>query len=267
MPSILAHPRTRQVPGHTYPVTDVLTRPAPPPDVVLRYGDHPDHVIDLRLPAVASGPLVIFLHGGFWRAAYDRAHTGPLAADLVARGYPVACPEYRRVGQPGGGWPGTLDDVEAALAALSGLVRPHADPAGAILAGHSAGGHLALLNAHTPGLAGVVALAPVADLAAAHHAGIGSHAVEALLGGGPHAVPRHFDRADPARRGPLPVPTVIIHGDADDRVPLANSAGYAASVGGDLCRIEVLSGIDHFAVIDPLSEAWPSVVIALSRIR
>ena len=248
-------------------MTDVLTRPAPPPDVVLRYGDHPDHVIDLRLPDTQTGPLVVFLHGGFWRAAYDRSHTGPLAADLAARGYPVACPEYRRVGQPGGGWPGTLDDVEAALAALPDLARPHADPAGAILAGHSAGGHLALLNAHTPGLARVVALAPVADLAEGYRTAIGAGAVEALLGGGPHTVPRHFDRADPARRGPLPVPTVIIHGDADDSVPVANSAGYAASVGGDLCLIQVLSGVDHFAVIDPLSTAWPHVVTALAGRR
>jgi acetyl esterase/lipase len=248
-------------------VTDVLTRPAPPPDVVLRYGDHPDHVIDLRLPAAQAGPLVIFLHGGFWRAAYDRAHTGPLAADLAARGYPVACPEYRRVGQPGGGWPGTLDDVEAALAALPGLVRPHADPAGAVLAGHSAGGHLALLNAHTPGLAGVVALAPVADLGEAYRTGIGSNAVAALLGGGPHDVPAHFDRADPARRGPLPVPTVIIHGDADDQVPVTNSAGYAASVGGDRCTIEVLSRVDHFAIIDPLSAAWGHVLAAVAGMR
>jgi acetyl esterase/lipase len=248
-------------------VADILTRPAPPPDVVLRYGDHPEHVIDLRLPATPAGPLVVFLHGGFWRAAYDRTHTGPLAADLAARGFPVACPEYRRVGQPGGGWPGTLDDVEAALAALPGLVRPYADPAGAVLAGHSAGGHLALLNAHTPGLAGVVALAPVADLAEVYRTGIGSGAVAALLGGGPHEVPDRFDRADPARRGPVPVPTVIIHGDADVDVPLANSAGYAASVGGDLCRIQVLPGVDHFAVIDPLSGAWHHVLSALAALR
>jgi acetyl esterase/lipase len=248
-------------------VTDVLTRQAPPPDAVLRYGDHPDHVVDLRLPSTQTGPLVVFLHGGFWRAEYDRAHTGPLAADLAARGYPVACPEYRRVGQSGGGWPGTLDDVEAALAALPDLVRPHADPAGAILAGHSAGGHLALLNAHTPGLAGVVALAPVADLTEGYHTGIGSGAVADLLGGGPHDVTERFDRADPARRGPLPVPTVIIHGDLDDRVPLANSAGYAASTAGDLCRMQVLSGVEHFAVIDPLSAAWHHVVTALAASR
>jgi acetyl esterase/lipase len=244
-------------------VTDVLSRPAPPPDVVLRYGDHPDHVIDLRLPAGGARKLVIFLHGGFWRAAFDRSHTGPLAADLAGRGYAVACVEYRRVGQPGGGWPGTLDDVEAALAALPGLVRPHADPAGAVLAGHSAGGHLALLNAATPGLAGVVALAPVADLAAAYHTGIGAGAVALLLGGGPDEVPERYDRADPARRGPVPVPTEIIHGDLDDRVPLSISTGYADAVGGTRCRLRVLPGEDHFGVIDPLSTAWPHVVGAV----
>jgi pimeloyl-ACP methyl ester carboxylesterase len=90
--------------------------------------------------------------------------------------------------------------------------------------------------------------------------------VAALLGGGPHEVPDRFDRADPARRGPVPVPTVIIHGDADDRVPLANSAGYAAAAGGDSCRMEALSRVDHFAIIDPLSDAWPQVVAALSRV-
>ena len=203
---------------------------------------------------------MIFLHGGFWQAAYDRTHTGPLAADLAGARVPVACVEYRRVGQPGGGWPGTLDDVERALAALPALVRPHVDPAGAVLAGHSAGGHLALLNAGTPGLAGVVALAPVADLAAAYRAGLGTGAVAALLGGGPDDVPDRYDRADPARRGALAVPTEIVHGDADDVVPVSISVEPTRpTVGGDRCRLSVLPGVDHFALIDPLSSAWPDV--------
>ena len=63
----------------------VLTRPAPPPDVTVRYGDHPDHVADVRRPPGRPGPLVIFLHGGFWRHEYDRGHTGPLASALAAR--------------------------------------------------------------------------------------------------------------------------------------------------------------------------------------
>src|SRR5690606_161093 len=127
---------------------EILTRPAPPPDQTVRYGDHPDQVIDLRRPAAdrPTRPLVAVIHGGFWRADYDRTHTAPLAADLAGRGHPVAQLEYRRTGQPGGGWPGTFDDIAAAMAALE---RWAADALGAgalppVLLGHSAGGHLAL---------------------------------------------------------------------------------------------------------------------------
>ena len=130
---------------------DVLSRPAPPPDLVLSYGPGPEHVADVRLPPAGArpAPLVVFLHGGFWRAAFDRTHTGPLAAALAAAGFAVCNPEFRRTGQRGGGWPGTFDDVAAAVDALRALVR---DATGAdrvsdeppLLAGHSAGGHLAL---------------------------------------------------------------------------------------------------------------------------
>ncbi len=117
-------------PGGDTDPREVLTRPAPPPDQVLRYGPGPDHVTDLRLPASgqagdrrrpAAAPLVILLHGGFWRVAYDRSHAGPLAAALAVAGYAVCVPEYRRTGQVGGGWPGTFDDVAAAVDALPGL--------------------------------------------------------------------------------------------------------------------------------------------------
>jgi acetyl esterase/lipase len=244
---------------------EVLTRPAPAPDLTLTYGDHPDHVIDLRLPATPTqeGPVVVFLHGGFWRAAYDRQHAGPLAVDLAERGYPVAVVEYRRIGQPGGGWPGTFDDVARALVMLPGLVAPHADPAGFVLMGHSAGGQLALINGRQA--SGVVALAPVADLTKGYEMGIGDGAVGELLGGGPDLVPDRYDRVDPARRGPPGVPTVIVHGADDDRVPVAISRGYAGD-GNAHCRLFVLPGADHFGVIDPLSSAWPSVVTALTLV-
>ncbi|MGC1212429.1 MAG: alpha/beta hydrolase, partial [Micromonospora sp.] len=148
---------------------DVLTRPAPAPDATVAYGDHPEQVADLRRP-VGDGParpLVIVVHGGFWRAEYDRRHTGPMAAALAALGHPVAQVEYRRTGQPGGGWPHTLTDVLAGVAALPGLAaaalpgRVAAVPP--ILVGHSAGGHLALyVAARAPEtVGGVLALAPV----------------------------------------------------------------------------------------------------------
>src|SRR4051794_790358 len=92
---------------------DVMRRTAPPPDHTARYGPHPEQVVDLRMPP-DGGPvdtLVVLVHGGFWRAAYDRTHTAPLADALARAGFAVLVPEYRRVGSPGGGWPGTFDDI------------------------------------------------------------------------------------------------------------------------------------------------------------
>jgi acetyl esterase/lipase len=137
---------------------EVLTRPAPPPDHLLRYGPGPDQVADLRLPpglgmdAAGRAPaLILLLHGGFWRAAYDRTHLGPLASALAAESFAVCTPEFRRTGQPGGGWPGTFDDVALAVDRLPGLVQAvlpgGAAVGGVVLAGHSAGGHLALWSA------------------------------------------------------------------------------------------------------------------------
>jgi acetyl esterase/lipase len=132
---------------------DVLSRPAREPDLTLTYGTLADQVADVWLPPVGRDrrdglPLVLFLHGGFWRAAYDRAHTAPLAEALAADGFAVCTPEYRRVGQEGGAWPGTFDDIKAAATVLPGAVARATAGLVAdgriVLAGHSAGGHLAL---------------------------------------------------------------------------------------------------------------------------
>lgn len=154
-----------------------FSHPPVDPDAIATYGDHPDQVIDFYAPRGEAGPggaapLVVLLHGGAWRAAYDRRHVTPFADFLARRGFAVANVEYRRgaevagaevagavegVGGPagsgaGGGpvagrWPETFDDVAAALDALPALVRevlPQADPRRTVLTGHSAGGHLAL---------------------------------------------------------------------------------------------------------------------------
>lgn len=254
----------------------VLTRPAPPPDATVRYGDHPEQVADLRRPRGGPPqPLVVVIHGGFWRAEYDRAHTGPLAADLAARGYPVAQLEYRRTGQAGGGWPGTLNDIAAGTVALPALVAaalPDLDRAAAeppILLGHSAGGHLALWCATTTPARGVLALAPVADLAEAHRLDLDGGAVSALLGGGPDTVPERYEEADPSRRVPPPTRTVVIHGALDLQVPVEMSRRYVAAaraVGADMQLVE-LPEAEHFALIDPASPAWPQVTDGLRSLH
>jgi acetyl esterase/lipase len=263
----------------------------------VRYGTHAYQFADVRLPvrrgegesfsvpfaeAPPEWPVVIFLHGGFWRSAFDRTHTGPLAEALAASGFAVCTPEFRRTGQPGGGWPGTFDDVAAAVDALPGLVAAAASSAGGaadlsrvVLAGHSAGGHLALWAAGRgtlpagdrwaagpPAVSGVVSLAGVCDLAACYRLGLGADAAGALMGGGPDRYPARYRAADPMGLVPTGVPVRLVHGTEDDRVPAGLSAAYAARgrAAGDEAECELLDGCGHFEVIDPLSRAWPAVL-------
>jgi len=273
------------------PPDDVLTRAAPPPDLVVRYGGGPEDVADVRLPRGRPGgtplvaPLVIFLHGGFWRARYDRAHTGPLATALAAAGYAVCVPEFRRTGQPGGGWPGTFDDVAAAVDRSPALVREATGPGviadgPALLAGHSAGGHLALWAAgrHRLGpdsgwhsalrAAGVVVLAGVSGLADCQGQGLGDGAAATLMGGGPGQFPQRYRDADPAALLPLGCPVRLVHGSLDDVVPAPMSRDYAAigRAAGDDTTVTEVPGASHLDLIDPLSPAWREVMAAFAAL-
>lgn len=252
---------------------EVLTRAAPAPDLTLRYGDDVDHVVDVRLPgSEAPAPVVVVLHGGFWRAAYDRAHTGPQASALAAAGYVVAVPEYRRVGQPGGGWPGTFDDLTRCLdrlpSLLSEAVGERTDGSRTVLVGHSAGGQLALWAAGQRrwALSGVVSLGGVCDLGRASALRLGAGAADALLGGSPEEVGERFAQADPVRLVPTGVRTHLLHGIDDAEVPVELSRRYAAAARahGDQVRLVELESTGHYELIDPASEAWPHVLEAIS---
>lgn len=237
-------------------------------------------------------PLVVFLHGGFWRAEYDRAHVRPLAAALATADYAVCTPEFRRVGQAGGGWPGTLDDVAAAVDALPALAAAALSPGPlapgplapgpVVLAGHSAGGHLALWAAarhrlpsssgwHLPApgpYGGVVGLAAVSDLTACEAERLGGGAADGLVGGPPGRYPERYALADPARLLPTGIPVRLVHGSRDDRVPCRMSRDYAARAvaAGDDVDLDELAGYGHFELIDPLSPAWSAVLAAFRLI-
>ncbi|MDG4806853.1 alpha/beta hydrolase [Micromonospora sp. WMMD1120] len=255
----------------------VLTRPAPAPDRTVAYGDDPNQVADLRRPAGTGPalPLVIVVHGGFWRAEYDRRHTDPLAAALAADGYPVAQLEYRRTGQPGGGWPGTLVDVLTGVAELPALAEQalpgRVARTAPILLGHSAGGHLALYVAATAPatVGGILALAPVADLVEAYRRDLDSGAVAALLGGGPAEVPERYAAADPRALVPIQARTVVIHGRQDLQVPVEMSSNFvthARAADSEISLIE-LPECEHFGLIDPESAAWPRVLAVLRSLH
>ena len=263
-----------------------MSRSAPPPDITLRYGPADDHIADLRLPpnsGTSPAPLILFLHGGFWRAQYDRTHTGPLTSALAAAGYIVCTPEFRRTGQPGGGWPGTFDDVALAVDTLPTLIATTvgSSPGGLILSGHSAGGHLALWAAARPRIPAtspwhaptrpwraVVALAPVSDLAACHTQWLDDGAADDLIGGSPDRYPDRYAQADPATLIPLSTPVHIVHGSHDDRVPASMSCDYTvrATAAGDTVVLDELPGCGHFELIDPLSPAWPAVLAVFQAV-
>lgn len=231
------------------------------------YGPHPDQYAELRLP-LGEGPhrVAVVLHGGFWRAPFTSANTAALACALARAGLATWNVEYRRVGSDGG-YPETLEDVAAACAALRNVAAP-IEPEPCLAIGHSAGGQLALWLAGEGLVASAVALAGVCDLVAAAAAGLGDHAVRGFLGALPHEAPDRYTASDPAQRLPTGRRLLLVHGDRDDRVPLAQSRAFhaAATAAGDECSLLALEGADHFDVIDPRAASWPHIASAVTRI-
>lgn len=232
------------------------------------YGPDPAQVYDVYPPgkgAPAAIGTVVVVHGGFWRAQYDREHAVPEAKAFAAAGYHVALVEYRRAGMPGGGVPGTLDDVRAVLASIaaqSDLPKP------LVLVGHSAGGHLVAWVAgqswaRERGIAGVVSLAGVVDLGAADRLHLGNDATRDFVGSGPGSPA--WTSADPVSALPPTVPVRLVNGSDDDTVPLGVADAYvvkAKAGGGDVTE-DVVQGADHFAVIDPAAPAFTHVLAAV----
>ncbi len=254
-----------------------------PVDHVLRYGSHPEQLADVRLARHhLSRAVVLLVHGGFWRQQYDRHHTDALAADLTGEGFTVASVEYRRLGGSGG-WPATFDDVAAAVDTLPDLVAATThDAQPVVLLGHSAGGHLVLWAAgrhhlpatsrwhlpERPSLQGIVALAPVADLAMGDRLSLDDDAVAQLLGGHLVEQPERYAQCDPSAPLPPAARTVIVHGSEDRHVPIALSHRYIEATLAETAdvRLDVIEGAEHFAVIEPGSPAWPRVLAALDSV-
>jgi acetyl esterase/lipase len=242
---------------------DILTLPPPAADARLPYGSDPNQFGDLRMPK-PGGPsaVVMTIHGGFWRAKYDLRHVGHFCAALTATGLATWNVEYRRVGNPGGGWPGTFEDIAQAYRFIPQIEsRYKLDSKKIVIVGHSAGGQLALcLAGHEPTVKRVVALAGVADLQQAWELHLSNDAVVEFLGGKPKDVPEHYHEADPMQLK-IGGTQWLIHGSVDDTVPAYLSRSYAEQKkrrGEDVHYLEV-STAGHFDLIDPRSTAWPKV--------
>ena len=246
---------------------------------------------ELYLPQQAgaqeSSPLVILIHGGYWRARYDLSLMNELAEDLAARGYAAWNIEYRRVGDPGGGWPGTLLDVAAAADHVRAIAPEyHLDASRVVVIGHSAGGHLAFWLVARPRLpadsplawsanarvqlqpVAAISQAGVLDLEMAWKLHLSNDAVVELLGKTLPEAPERYAAASPAALLPLGVPQVLLHGTNDDAVPIEIGRSYAAKARALQDPVEYIEmeGVDHLELIDPRSPAWDLAIRALERL-
>ncbi len=249
---------------------DILDLAPPPADLRVAYGGDAHQFVDLRMPK-GKGPhgLVIGLHGGYWRAKYDLGYFGHLCAALAAKGMATANLEYRRVGNVGGGWPGTFADVRAGYQFLLQNARKYEfDARRIVVIGHSAGAQLALcLAAHEPGVKAVVSLAGVVDLQRAYTLHLSNDAVVEFLGGTPAEVGDHYREADPMKVA-VRARQWLVHGATDDTVPPAFSRDYvgAKQKAKEDVRLVEIAGAGHFELVDPRSGAWKDVERVVSSI-
>jgi len=231
---------------------EILTDPPPPPaDERLVYGLEPLQFGDLRRAGEQGGgadTLAVVLHGGSWKSTYNLTHLAHLCLALREAGIATFNVEYRRVGDPGGGWPGSFEDVARAVEFARGLAGQ------LVIVGHSAGGHLGLLAAARLQVP-VVALAPVADPATWDNP-----AVEAFFGGRPPP-----PEGSPLAQLPLGLRHVVMHGTEDDAVPFEQAERYAAASRGE-AELVPFPGAGHFEPIDPFAPESAAVCEAIRRL-
>jgi len=236
------------------------------------YGDSGSQFGDLYVPSGEPRGTVLLLHGGAWAAEEDLTIIRPVAQDLRREGYLVWNVEYRRVGLAGGGWPGTFDDVGAAIDHLATVAEDHpVDLDRVVVVGHSAGGTLALWAAGREGSVrprGFLSLAGFTDLEACVEEGLLAGACVNVLGGTPSEVPARYRQASPAARLPTGQRQRLVHGIDDDIVPVRQSQDYTAlaQAAGDPAEVVTVPDAGHFQLIDIQHPAYGEVLTQISRL-
>ena len=280
---VAAHLASAQAPVTLQQVMGTATRA---PDHVVRYGggEAPEQFGHLRLPKGRGPfPVVVFIHGGCWLSQYGIEHAAPLEQALADSGYAVWSLEYRRVGNAGGGWPGTFQDVARGADHLRVLAGMHPlDLNRVVEAGNSAGGYFELwlaarrkvpagselYTADPLRVAGVLALAPAPDLEGLHQAGVCGKVIHGLMGGSPTEQPARYATTSLMQLAPIDVPTEAVIGDADASwAPVGRAYVRRATEAGDrqLHVVEV-RGAGHFDVIAPFAPAWQAVMDGLRKL-
>lgn len=258
---------------------DLTGRPKPAPDRIVAYGSDPLQHVELWLPESGRKPYptVLMIHGGCWQTDVAKADLMDwIAADLRADGIAVWNIEYRGVDRPGGGYPGTFEDVAAAadLLARKGAGLGF-DPRHVVAVGHSAGGHLALWLAARPRLPRTSALwrrHPLPIVAVLSQGGLpdlalaksdaakacGVDTVDRLIGPSTAAHPDPYADTSVDRLLPIGVPQMLVNGGADPIAPprFAKAWVTKATVAGDAARSEVVPDQGHVELVAPGTPAW-----------
>jgi acetyl esterase/lipase len=266
------------------PITfrDLLERPRATPAKIVKYGPAPHQFAELWLPS-GAGPhrTLVMIHGGCWRADLPGTELmAYISEDLRQRGYAVWNIDYRRIGDDGGGYPGTFTDTATAIDKLKEIAASEKlDLRKLVAIGHSAGGHLATWSAAGPRLpktsplakpdpppiTGVVSLAGINDLKSYRATGPtacgGPPTIDALTGAEKRKDVDVFADTSPAALLPLGVPQSVISGSLDKIVPPVFGKDYAAAVAakGDKVKEITIESAGHFELIDPTSDAWKTI--------
>ncbi|WP_242693254.1 alpha/beta hydrolase family protein [Sabulibacter ruber] len=264
---------------------DLMQLPSPEAGMRIMYGPDSLQFGELRVPeGKGPFPVVVVIHGGCWLSQYNLGYMNHVSAALTKAGYATWNIEFRRVGSPGGGWPGTFLDVAKAVDYVRELAKKYpVNPRKVAVMGHSAGGHLALWAASRTKLprtsplyirnplkvTGVVSLAGIADLAG-YSADKGScnAAVEKLMDGLPDQLPERYAEASPMQLLPLKVPVRLVQGARDPIVPVTQAQKFAAlaEVKGTDAQVILLPQVGHFDLVAPASPAWTAVEKAVAEV-
>ncbi|WP_445424773.1 alpha/beta hydrolase family protein [Alishewanella sp. HL-SH06] len=232
----------------------------------INYGTGALQYGQLFLPANGSNtpaPLLVFVHGGCWLNAYDITHSQAFSYALAQQGYAVWSIEYRRTGDEGGGWPGSYQDIMQALRYIPYLPRKQLDLSRVVLAGHSAGGHLALLAASevtmTPALKGVIGLAAITDVKRYSQGENGCQkATQGFFAGDLQSQAEAYQQANPVEQ-PIPQSTLLLHGSADSIVPIEQASDSGLPM-------LLVPDAGHFDWIHPQSAAYNQFLLSLNEL-
>jgi acetyl esterase/lipase len=262
----------------------VAALPTPPPTRRIAYGPGTLQFGNLRLPKGGGPhPVILFIHGGCYLSQYSISHAGALEQALADSGYAVWSVEYRRVGDEGGGWPGTFQDVGHAADHLRVLAGKYPLDLGRVVAaGHSAGANFALwltardrirsespLRVENPLHVGaVLGLTPAPDLAALHAKGVCGNVIDKLMGGSPGQVAERYRDVSPAMMVPIGVPQVLIVGAKDASWGPHGRAYHKLAVAASdtLARLVEAPASGHFDVLAPTTTTWAVVMTSVREL-